>query len=180
MPRPARRLVVALALATAVTVPGILVLPAAASAAPVAAVDGPEVVAPEEGAFVDPAAVVLEWTAVPAPGGYEVAWSSETGEGGVVTSDSTSTTIQVDGGTFTWQVRALPDGEWSAPATFHADLELPTLPLPEQPAVAAPATPRPGLDGIPGSVWIIGALGFSAVFLAAVVIQSRVQRERDA
>lgn len=179
MPRPARRLLVALALATVVAVPGILALPAPVLAAPLTVVDAPEVLAPEEGAFVDPAEVVLQWTAVPAPGGYEVTWSSESGEG-IVTSDSTSTTIQVDGGTFTWQVRALPDGEWSAPATFHADVELPTLPLPEQPAVAVPATPQQGFGAIPGSVWIIGALGFSAVFLAAVVIQSRVQRERDA
>lgn len=174
MPRPIRRLFSALVLAVAL---GVLGAPAAALAA---SPEAPVAVAPVEGSFVEPGPVVLEWTAVDAPEGYEVAWATGAGENaGTAATVETSATIQVESGSFTWQVRALPDGAWSAPATFHADLELPTLVLPEQPA-AAPVTTRQGLDAIPGSVWIGGALGFSAVFLVVVVLQSRVHREQDA
>ena len=177
MPRPARRLLSAIVLALTIGAAGVAVSPQAALAA---APDVPVAISPEEGAFVAPGPVVLSWTAVAAPAGYEVTWSTDAGAAGTASSPTTSTTIEADGGSFSWQVRALPDGAWSEPATFHADVELPTLADQgqEQPAVA-PATPLPGLDAIPGSVWVAGALGFSAVFLAAVVIQSRVRREQD-
>lgn len=150
-----------------------------------AAADTPDVpvaVAPEEGAFVETDPVVLAWTAVDAPGGYEVAWATDTGEdAGTATTTAATTTVALAGGSYTWRVRVLPDGDWSLPATFHLDLELTTLPLPAEPQpAAAPATPRPGLEGVPGGVWIIGALGFSVVFLVVVVVQSRVRREQDA
>lgn len=153
-----------------------LALPATAHAA---GPDAPVAVAPEEGAFVEPGSIVLEWTPVDAPQGYEVTWSADGADAATVLSTSTTTAIEVESGSFSWQVRALPDGVWSAPATFHVDLELPTLPLPEQPA-ATPTVTRPGIESVPGGVWVIGALGFSVVFLAAVVLQSRVRREQDA
>jgi hypothetical protein len=177
VPRPARRLLAAIALAVALGAAGGLALPGAALAA---GPDAPVAIGPEEGAFVDTGSVVLEWTAVEAPEGYEVAWTADGGAAGSATATATSIGIEVDGGSFTWQVRALPGGAWSTPATFHVDVELPTLPMPEEPVVAAPATPRPGLEAVPGGVWIGGALGFSVVFLVVVVIQSRLRREQDA
>lgn len=176
MPRPVRRLLSAIALAVMLGVAGGLALPGAALAA---SPDAPVAVAPAEGSFVEPGAVVLEWTAVDAPQGYEVSWAAEGGENaGTAATAQTTVTIDVESGSFSWRVRALPDGEWSAPASFHADLDLPTLPLPDQPA--APAAAPQGLEAIPGGVWIVGALAFSVVFLAVVVVQSRIGRERDA
>ena len=177
MPRPARRLLAAIALAVALGAAGGLALPGAALAA---APDAPVAIGPEDGAFVDTGSVVLEWTAVEAPAGYEVTWAADGRAAGTAATTATSIGIEVEGGSFTWQVRALPDGTWSSPATFHLDVELPTLPMPEEPVPAAPATPRPGFEAVPGGVWIGGALGFSAVFLVVVVIQSRLRREQDA
>ena len=177
MPRPARRLLAAIALAVALGVAGGLALPGAALAA---APDAPVAIGPEDGAFVDTGSVVLEWTAVEAPEGYEVTWSAEGGAPGTAATTATSIGIEIVGGSFTWQVRALPGGPWSLPATFHADVQLETLPMPEEPVAAAPATARPAFEAIPGGVWIGGALGFSAVFLVVVVIQSRLRREQDA
>lgn len=179
VPRPARRLLAAIALAVALGATGALTGPGAAFAA---GSDVPVAVAPAEGAFVEPGSVVLEWTAVDAPGGYEVTWSNDDGEGlGTASTDQVSVAIDIDGGSFSWQVRALPDGAWSTPATFHADLELPTLAVPEQQPAAVPVAVGPhGFAAIPGGVWIGGALGFSAVFLVVVVIQSRLHREQDA
>jgi hypothetical protein len=178
VPRPARRLLAAIALAVALGTTGVLAVPSAALAAPG---DVPVAIAPEEGAFVEPGTVVLEWTAVEAPAGYEVTWSADGADPGTASTAQTSVAIDIEGGSFSWQVRALPDGAWSTPASFHADIELPTLAVPEQqPATAPVATGPQGLETIPGGVWIGGALGFSAVFLVVVVIQSRLRREQDA
>jgi hypothetical protein len=175
VPPSARRLFTAIALAVTLGAAGGLAFPGGAIAT---TRDAPVAVAPEEGAFVEPGTVVLAWSPVDALAGYEVTWATDGGaEAGAITTTQTSIAIEVGAGSYSWQVRALPDGDWSAPATFFADVELPTLPLPEQPAVA-PA--RPGLDAVPGSVWIGGALGFSVVFLVIVVVQSRIHRERDA
>lgn len=149
-----------------------------------AASTDPTPVAPAEGAFLEASTVVLEWTAAEAPLGYEVSWRStdDADETDVVEAVEPTTTIEVAGGSYSWQVRALPDGAWSAPSTFHVDLELPTLALPEEaaPAPAQPTALPSALDRVPGGVWVLGALGFSAVFLAAVVVQSRRHREQDA
>jgi hypothetical protein len=178
VPRPARRLLAAIALAASLGATGALAVPGVASAS---VVDAPVAVAPEEGGFLEPGAVVLEWTAVEAPHGYEVTWSADGGDNaGTAATAQTSVAIEVVGGSFSWQVRAVPDGAWSTPATFHTDLELPTLALPEEPAAAPAVAGREGLDGIPGGVWVVGALGFSVVFLAVVVVQSRIRREQDA
>ena len=180
MPRPVRRLLSAITLAVILGASGALTLPAAALATTAASVEVPIAIAPAEGTFLEPGTVVLEWTAVGAADGYEVTWATDAGDdAGTATTSGTSLGVEVDSGSFVWQVRALPDGTWSVPATFHADPELPTLALPEEPA-AAPVVARPGLDAVPGGVWIGGALGFSAVFLLAVVLQSRVRREQDA
>ena len=175
MPRPVRRLLAAIALAVTLGAGGALAVPGVALAV---ASEAPVAVAPEEGTFLEPGTIVLEWTGVEAPQGYEVAWTADAGTGSASTT-GTSAAVTVDSGSFSWQVRALPDGDWSAPATFHVDLELPTLAVPEEP-VAAPVVARQGFETIPGSVWIGGALGFSAVFLVVVVLQSRVRREQDA
>ncbi|WP_395640405.1 hypothetical protein [Pseudolysinimonas sp.] len=179
MPRLARRLFSAIVLAVVVGVCGASIALALPATAHAAEPDAPAAVAPEEGAFLEPGTVVLEWTPVDAPNGYEVTWSVDGGDPATMIATSTATAIEVESGSFSWQVRALPDGAWSAPATFHVDLELPTLPLPEHPA-ATPTVARPGGDAVPGGVWVIGALGFSVVFLAAVVIQTRIRREQDA
>jgi hypothetical protein len=168
------------ALAVLLGVGGGMALPMTAEAAG----SDPTPVAPAEGAFVEDSTVVLEWTTSDAPLGYEVSWSSTdvADESGLVSTSEPTTTIEVDGGSYTWQVRALPEGAWSAPATFHVDVELPTLALPEDAgAVPAEAAARPsGIEQVPGSVWILGALAFAAVFLAVVVVQSRLHREQDA
>ena len=180
MPRPARRLLAAIALAVALGAAGGLALPGAALAAEP---DAPVAIGPEGGAFVETGSLVLEWTAVEAPEGYEVTWAVDGGAAGTAATTATSIGIEVEGGSFTWQVRALPDGTWSSPATFHVDVELPTLPMPEEPVAATSATPaasRPGFEAVPGGVWIGGALGFSVVFLVVVVIQSRLRRGQDA
>lgn len=184
MTRPVRRLFAAIALAVVFGAAGGLAAPSIAEAA---ASDAPVAIAPDEGTSLAPGTIVLEWTAVAASDGYEVTWSTgaDGGIGSLSTAEATAA-IEVESGSVSWQVRALPDGEWSAPATFHVDPELPTLAVPEQPAeqpAAVPAVPDivpPGVGAIPGGVWILGALGFSVVFLAVVVIQSRVRRERDA
>lgn len=173
MPRPARRVIAATALAV-VAVLG-FATPALAESP-----DVPVAVAPEEGAFLEPGTVVLEWTGVEATQGYEVSWETDTGaNAGTASTAEPSTAVEVATGSFVWRVRALPDGEWSVPATFHVDPQLPTLALPEEPA-AVPATPAQGFESVPGGVWIAGALAFSAVFLVIVVIQSRLRREQDA
>lgn len=152
-----------------------------------AATPDPTPVAPAEGAFLEASTVELEWTDAGSPLGYEVSWRStdDTGdadESGVVEAAGPTTTIEVAGGSYSWQVRALPDGAWSAPSTFHVDLELPTLALPEEagPVPAQPAALPSAIDRVPGGVWVVGALGFSAAFLAVVVVQSRRHREQDA
>jgi hypothetical protein len=156
----------------------------AALAVPAGALAGdavPTPTVPEEGAVLTVTSVVLEWTDVGTPEGYQVAWASteRPDETGVATATVPTMTIAVDGGTYEWRVRALPEGEWSAPATFDVDLDLPTLVLPEN-GSATPAVAARARDDIPGTVWIVGALGFSAVFLGVVVVQARRQRERRA
>jgi hypothetical protein len=180
VPRPLRRLFAATALAVALGAAGTLAVPLAALAA---SAEAPVAVAPEDGGFVEPGTVVLEWTAVDAPAGYEVSWSADGGQNaGTGATTQTSLAIQIEDGAFSWQVRALPDGEWSPAATFYVDLDLPTLALPEQaaPAAAPAAAGRGGIEAVPGVVWIGGALGFSAVFLAVVVVQARLRRAQDA
>lgn len=177
MPRPARRLFAAIVLALACGAATNFVAPEPAHAV---APDAPVVVAPAQDAFVDAGPVTLGWTDVGAAQGYEISWTSEDGATGTAATTETTVEVQLDGGTYVWQVRALPGGEWSQPATFHADLQLETLALPEQPATPSSATPRTGVDAVPGGVWVLGALGFSAVFLVIVVTQSRLHREQDA
>lgn len=186
MPGPARRLFAAIALALTLGAAAGIGLPGAAaavSAAQLAGSDAPAAVAPEEGALVESGEVVLEWTPAEAPAGYGVIWrlAGDVLDAGSSTAFTTAATIHVDAGSYVWQVRVLPDGDWSPPATFRADLELPTLVLPEQADAgdAAPTATRHGIAAVPDSVWIVGALGFSAVFLAAVAVQSRVRREPD-
>jgi hypothetical protein len=124
--------------------------------------------------------VALEWTDV-ASDGYEVSWAATSGGdvAGLATATATTMTISVDAGSYEWRVRALPDGEWSAPITFRVDLDLPTLGLPEG-GSAQPVVARRGSDDIPSGVWIAGAVGFAVLFLGVVVVQARRQRERDA
>ncbi len=178
MPRSARRLLPVIALAIALGAAGGIAVPNAASASGPS--DVPVAVAPEEATVLGPGPVVLEWTAVDAPQGYEVSWATDAGDdAGTATVSGTSVPIEVASGSYVWQVRVLPDGAWSLPATFFADLQLQTLPLPDEPVVAA-ASARSGSEALPGGVWIGGALGFSIVFLAAVAIQSRLRREQDA
>jgi hypothetical protein len=177
MSRPARRLFAATALAAVLGALAALGWPAAAFAGSA----DPAPTLPEDGAFVDGASVVLEWTDVAAPEGYQVSWTATdvADEAGVATATLPTMTIAVAGGSYEWRVRVLPDGEWSAPATFHVDLELPTLGLPED-GSAAPLAGGRGADRIPGGLWVGGAVGFAAVFLVIVVVQSRRHREQDA
>lgn len=156
----------------------------AALAMPTGAAAGiadPTPIAPEGGAVLASGTVVLEWTDVAAPEGYQVAWSSadQPGEAELATTTASTLTVELSGGSYEWAVRALPDGDWSGPANFHVDLELPTLGLPAD-GSAAPVVDGRGRGDIPGGVWIAGALGFSAVLLGAVVIQSRRNREQQA
>jgi hypothetical protein len=174
--RPARRLLSRIALALALA--GLVAL-----GAPTAAVAGDEVprpVAPTAGAVLTSTSVVLEWTDVAADG-YQVSWASTPGGDvtGLATATVTTMTVAVDAGSYEWRVRALPDGEWSAPATFLVDLDLPTLGLPED-GSATPVVAARGSDDVPGGVWIAGAVGFAVLFLGVVVVQARRQREREA
>jgi hypothetical protein len=180
VPRPARRLLAVIALAITLGAAGSLAVSGSAPASASESPDAPVAVAPEEGAFLDPGSIVLEWTAVDAPAGYEVSWANdEGGDAGTASVTGTSVPIEVEGGSYAWRVRVLPDGAWSMPRTFHADVQLETLPLPAEPAPAAAAA-RPDPASVPGGVWIGGALGFAVVFLVVVVIQSRLRREQDA
>lgn len=154
-----------------------------------AATPTPELVEPAEGAIVSPGSVTLRWSDVAAPEGFEVRWAAGgvVDGGGVITGGesaiaaATSLTILAeDAASYAWQVRVLPNGAWSEFRTFDVDLELPTLAQPDAAAgsvdgrgVAAPA-------GIPGVVWISGAVGFSVALLVIVVVQARLQRARDA
>lgn len=177
MSRPARRLLTGTVLALVIA--GLAALGVPTGAAAGGTVPTPTV--PDEGAFLADTSIVLEWTAVAAPEGYQVSWTSTdtADESGLATATIPTMTVAVAGGSYEWRVRTLPDGEWSAPATFHVDLELPTLGLPENGSAAPVVAGRRG-DDIPGAVWIAGALGFSVIFLGTVVIQSRRQREREA
>jgi hypothetical protein len=137
-----------------------------ASTAAVAGDEVPRPVAPTAGAVLDSTSVVLEWTDVAADG-YQIAWASTSGGDatGLATATVTTMTVAVDAGSYEWRVRALPDGEWSPPATFEVDLDLPTLPL-------------PGHGFAPPGVWIAGAAGFAVIFLGVVAVQAYRQRAR--
>ena len=184
MPRSVRRLVAATVLALALSAGAAGVAPGAARAASTET-PAPVVVAPVEGSHLEPGAVELAWAPVDGAAGYEVRWTADLGgdpvEGLEPVPGGTSLSLAAEeGASYTWQVRALPDGAWSSPGTFYVDLQLPTLGLPEQPAATGGTTGRGGPDGVPGEVWIAIALGFSAVLLVAVFVQSRTRREQDA
>src|SRR5690606_6551854 len=86
--------------------------------------------------------------------------------------------------TYHWQVRAMPDGEWSAIATFHLDIQLDTLgpgsgaapEAPEAPVVEQSAdrpAPRAGAGvdvgaALTGFAWVAGASSFAGLLLAVV------------
>ncbi len=178
--------------ALVVAIAGALVaLPATASAAPFAPATPQPVatVSPAEGELVD-ADPVLTWTESDGAG-YELRWNVA----GELASDGGLDTA-ADGGrafpggeshrltdltaaTYHWQVRALPDGDWSRVATFHLDIQLDTL-GPDT-ATDVPATDDPtggpvpeagaGLDlstAVNGFVWIAAGSTFAGLLLAVV------------
>lgn len=150
-------------------------------------------VSPTEGELVD-ADPVLRWTESDGAG-YEVRWNADGGLDGSGVLDPA-----VDGGraypgdnshqlsgltsaTYYWQARVLPDGDWSAVATFHVDIQLDTL----APGSASdqPATGVPGVDpaakpevaagggfdlstAVHGFVWIAASSSFAGLLLAIV------------
>lgn len=159
-----------------------LALATPATAAPLEA--GPvEPVTPVEGATVagDP---VLAWTAA-GTAGYELRWNAD----GALAPDG-ALDPDADGGrafpgqashrlsglgatTYHWQVRALPDGPWSAVATFHLDVQLDTLPLESAAAPTredAPAVAGRGGPGgiVPALVWVGAASSIAGLILAVV------------
>lgn len=176
------RFPIALVVAVAAAV---VAVPAIAAAAP--PTPGPvRTVSPAEGELVD-ADPVLRWT--PASGsGYELRWNASgeldaTGaldpgaEGGRAFPGSESHQLSaLTATTYHWQVRALPDGDWSPVATFYLDIQLDTLgPGGEPPTEAGPTEPTPEagstLDlstAVNGFVWIASASSFAGLLLVVV------------
>lgn len=178
-------------IALIVAIAGALVaVPAVASAAPAhgAIPVQAEPVSPSEGELVaaDP---TLRWSASDGTG-YEVRWNAggdldssgaldPTVDGGRAFPGGTSHQLTgLTAATYHWQVRALPDGDWSGISTFYLDIQLDTLtPGAEtgMPATPAPVEPRPesgaGLDpstAVHGFVWIAAASSFAGLLLAVV------------
>lgn len=169
---------------------GALAVAAVATELPAeAATPTPELIEPADGATVSPGAVTLRWSDVPAPEGFEVRWApgGVVDAGGVITegesaiSAATSLTIVAeDAASYAWQVRVLPEGAWSEFRVFAVDFELPTLAQPDAAASSADGRGVATPGGIPGIVWVSGAVGFSVALLVIVVVQARMQRARDA
>jgi hypothetical protein len=158
-------------------------------------------VSPVDGELVD-ADPVLRWTASDGAG-YELRWNADggldadgaldpTGDGGRAFPGGESHRLSgLTAATYHWQVRALPDGDWSAVTTFHLDIQLDTLapgdPV-EEPAVEAPAdvvTPEAGIHldlstAVNGFVWIAAASSFAGLLLAVVGREwLRLRRQRE-
>lgn len=185
-------------IALIVAIAGALVaVPALATAAPATAsisvsqtvAAQAEPIAPAEGELVagDP---VLQWTESDGSG-YELRWNAA-GD----LDDEGALDPAVDGGrtfpggeshrltgltaaTYHWQVRALPDGDWSGIATFHLDIQLDTLgpgAVTDEPVTeptVAPSAPEAGagLDlstAVHGFVWIAAGSSFAGLILAVV------------
>lgn len=187
MPRHRSRRLAATVLALSLGFGALAVVALATELPAEAATPTPELIEPAPGATVTPGAVTLRWSDVPAPQGFEVRWAAGAvvDAGGVITEGESAiaaatslTIVAEDAASYAWQVRVLPDGAWSEFREFAVDIELPTLAQPDSAAgsvdgrgVAAPA-------GIPGAVWVSGAVGFSVALLVIVVVQARLQRAR--
>lgn len=169
-------------------------LPAAALAAEPASTAPVATVSPADGELVgtDP---LLRWTAS-GDSGYELRWNADgaldasgaldpsVGGGRVFPGGPSHQLTGLTAVTYHWQVRAMPEGEWSAIATFHLDIQLDTLgpgsgsgpdaadaPLVEQPAEEQPPRAGAGVDlgaTLTGFAWIAGASSFAGLLLAVV------------
>ena len=187
MRSPVAGLTVALAAAAVV----VLAPAAPAAAVPPAAATTAGAIAPltpGEGELVvgDPE---LSWTEVLGTG-YEVRWNTDGTRGvdggldaaaGGRAFPASASYLLADAvsPTYHWQVRALPAGDWSHVATFHVDIQLPTLDLPpvdetgtrgEPSAPAETPESEPPLLGGPfhGLVWVAAGSTFAGLLLAIV------------
>lgn len=176
-----RRLAIALVAALAGALVAVPAVAGAATPAPIVTVS------PTEGELVD-ADPVLRWTSS-GTSGYEVRWNAtgeldDTGALDVAsdgdrafTGDESHQLAGLTATTYHWQVRALPEGAWSAIATFYVDIQLDTLgpgAAPEAPPVDASGEAQApeagaGVDLRPafhGFVWVATGSSFAGLLLA--------------
>jgi hypothetical protein len=173
------RTLVALAIAGALIGVPAVTHAAPGTAVPVAPIGGETVVG-------DP---VLTWTEALGTG-YEVRWNADGSLGvdgaldpatggrafpGVTSHRITDLTAPI----YHWQVRALPNGEWSPIATFSVDIQLDTLgpgtpaeevdePVEPEVEPAPEAGRQDAVGGVSGFVWIAAASTLAGLILAVV------------